>query len=443
MPDMEYKKATVGAIKRQIRVLNWSVVLILYALLLLIVRFLYVVLDYIPTSSMVAILSIVAGLVVVGTYLANSASRNAVKKIDEYSRKLSTLLTTTRDIRAIVYGDVLLDNIVDSLLKITEADAGAILLAEKDGLVFKVVKGNAGRNLSGVSIPKSHGIVGWVVDNSSAVRVDNVKNDSRFDPEVDKITDHEISSLLCVPLKLSSGTIGALTLVNRKNSAFTSEDEDLISYFADQAAISIDRAKFYEDQKIFEIHLTDILIDVLDNIITEKRGHLRRVARYSLLMAHAMNLSDDVKKRLYRASLLHDIGFLKLRPDETLSKEDYKAHSQIAYEMLQPINFYADIAPIILYHHERYDGNGYPSGLKGEAIPLESRIIAIAEAFDAMVSKDSYKCTGKVIDEDVQSAICGFHNALEELKNNAGTQFDAELIEVFVKNIDEDDIDEK
>lgn len=436
-----HKKTALDVIKHQLRIFNWTVPLIVFALLFLVVRSRYLILDYIPFHSVVAITSIVAGLVVIGLYLANNASKNALKKTEEYSDKLNSILTITRDTRDIVYGDVLLDKILDSSLKITGADAGSILLAEGDRLVFKIVRGIEDKKLSGFSISKSHGIAGWVVENSSAIRIDDVKNDSRFYPEIDNITGYKTKSVLCVPLQLSSGVIGALELLNKKNGGFSYEDEELISYFADQAAISLSRAQFYEDQKNYEIHLTDILLDAIESHTPGKRRHSKRVAKYSLLIVDAINMSEDEKKILYRASLFHDIGFIRIKPKDVSSKGEYEKHSRIGYEMLLPITFYADITSIILHHHERYDGNGYPLGLKGEEIPLGSRIIFIAEAFDAMVSKDSYKYSGKMIGEDARPSIYNLNTAIEELKKNAGTQFDPKLVEIFVENIDESSLE--
>lgn len=440
--NLEEKKGAVEDIKRQIKVLNVVVLVIIYTLLFLVIRFLYVILDYIPKQSIVVILSILAGLVVIGLYLANSASKRAIRKIEEYSNKLNMLLTTTRDIREIVYGDILIDNIIDSSLKITGADAGSILLSEGDKIIFKTVKGTENSKLLGSSFPKSHGIVGWVIDNGSAVRIDDVKNDDRFDAEIDNITGHNTLSLLCVPLRLSSGVIGALELVNKKNGVFTNDDEELISYFADQAAISIASTKFYEDKKNYETHLTGILLNTLDNFVHDKHGHSKRVAKYSLLIARALNMTEHEMERLYRASLLHDIGFLRIRMGDISFKEGYMTHSVLGYEMLRQINFYADIAPIILHHHERYDGKGYPAGLKEDATPLESRIIAITEAFDAMITRDSYKTTLKTISENVKPYICGFKESIEDIRKNAGTQFDPKLVEVFINSINESHVEE-
>jgi HD-GYP domain-containing protein (c-di-GMP phosphodiesterase class II) len=139
-------------------------------------------------------------------------------------------------------------------------------------------------------------------------------------------------------------------------------------------------------------------------------------------------MSEEEKKRIYFASLLHDVGFLKISNDDAYKKDEYLKHPLIGYEMIKPINIYADIAPIILHHHERYDGTGYPSGLKDEEIPLGARIIAVAEAFDTMVSKTSYRVP------------VGFDEAREELRRFAGTQFDPKLVEIFLEKIEPEHI---
>ena len=109
-----------------------------------------------------------------------------------------------------------------------------------------------------------------------------------------------------------------------------------------------------------------------------------------------------------------------MRVSDVYSKEEFMRHPVVGYEMIKPINFYADIAPYILHHHERYDGYGYPSQLKGGEIPLVSRIISIAEAFDAMTSDTSYKIP------------ISLEAALEELTKNAGTQFDPATLQRYL-----------
>jgi len=148
---IENKKFVVETVRRQMRILNGIVLLVVYALLFLIVRFLYLFINYITTPSLVAILSIIAGLVVMGMYIANTASKKAIRTIDEYADKLNALLTTTRDIREIMHGDILLENIMQSALKITSADAGSIMLIEskKTGLYLRLQKAAEARILRG------------------------------------------------------------------------------------------------------------------------------------------------------------------------------------------------------------------------------------------------------------------------------------------------------
>lgn len=156
-------------------------------------------------------------------------------------------------------------------------------------------------------------------------------------------------------------------------------------------------------------------------------GHSRKVSDYSVAMAEALDLPQDRIATIRAASLLHDIGKVGI-PDSILSKEGpltdeewepVKIHPKLGVEILRHIIDLVNCLPAILHHHEHYNGRGYPSGLKGDSIPLEGRILAIADAYDAMTSPRPYRKQ-----QPAQSA-------LEELRRCAGKQFDPELVELF------------
>ncbi len=156
-------------------------------------------------------------------------------------------------------------------------------------------------------------------------------------------------------------------------------------------------------------------------------SHSLTVANYAEALAKAAGLPQDRIAILKNAALLHDVGKIGI-PDELLNKEGkitaeewetLKSHSNIGAIIISRISSLAPCLPIVLYHHERYDGKGYPKGIKGKNIPIEARILAIADAFAAMISPRPYR-----------SAL-SYREAIEELKKGAGTQFDPELVELF------------
>jgi energy-coupling factor transport system substrate-specific component len=167
--------------------------------------------------------------------------------------------------------------------------------------------------------------------------------------------------------------------------------------------------------------------------------HSQRVADYSVMIANELGMDKDKCEVLKKTALLHDIGKIGIA-DKVLNKpgrlteEEYeimKSHVTKGAEILKDFTIIDHVWEGALYHHERYDGNGYVSGLKGEEIPLNARIIGIADAFDAMTANRVYR---KKLD---------FNFVLEELKKGRGTQFDPQMVDILLKLIDEGKIDVK
>lgn len=162
-------------------------------------------------------------------------------------------------------------------------------------------------------------------------------------------------------------------------------------------------------------------------------GHSTRVAYFSLAAGKKLNLSEKNLYELELASLFHDIGKIGI-PDQVLNKperlvaeefEVMREHPEKSYQILQQFGDFGEIAIYARHHHERYDGRGYPDQLKGEEIPLFSRIILISDTFDAMTSTRSYR------------KGLSYQVAFEELRQCAGTQFDPQLVEVFIEALTE------
>jgi HD-GYP domain-containing protein (c-di-GMP phosphodiesterase class II)/uncharacterized membrane protein (DUF485 family) len=413
----ENRNAVIQEVRKKVASLNAIVTVIILSLFLVLVRYtmppLIPSVKFIPEVSISIIVGIVFFLAVLGLYLSILLSRKTVRIISDYSKRLERMLNITKDLR-------------EDARDITQSEAGSLLLInDNNELEFKIVRGGKASRLLETTFAMGRGITGCVAQEGKPVRCSNIKEESRFDPEIDAITGVETKSMLCVPLKTKDGVIGVIELMNKTGGfSYRLRDEEILRYLAAQAAISILKTQLAEDQKNYEIHLTDMLLETIDYQQREKRGHARRVARYSNIIAKAIEMTEQEKKQLYMASLLHDVGFLRIDLDEAYNKDVHMQHPVIGYEMIKPITFYAGIAPFILYHHRRFDGYGYPpSELKGEEIPLQARIIAVAEAFDAMTSPLSYKVP------------MSLDAAIEELREKSGTQFDPRLVGAFLSEI--------
>ncbi|WP_234978339.1 HD-GYP domain-containing protein [Bacillus tuaregi] len=192
---------------------------------------------------------------------------------------------------------------------------------------------------------------------------------------------------------------------------------------------SAELMKNVQNVKGESLELTMSLANALDSRDPYTMHHSENVAKYAVAIAKKMKLSEDKCEAIRIGSLLHDIGKIGI-PEHILNKpgrltnvefNEIKLHPNIGYRMVKHVESFKrnGVIEIVLYHHERYDGNGYPEGLKGKDIPLAARIVAIADSFDAMTSKRVYSNQMEI---DI---------ALDEIRKNRGTQFDPDIADVF------------
>ena len=179
-----------------------------------------------------------------------------------------------------------------------------------------------------------------------------------------------------------------------------------------------------------ELELTTVLANALDSRGSYTLNHSENVAKYSVQIAEKLKLSKDCCAIICKGALLHDIGKIEisehiLMKNGKLTKEEYEGimtHPTIGYNMIKHVaDFHKNgILDMVLYHHERYDGKGYPAGLKGNQIPLYARIAAVADTFDAMTTKRVYR-------EELS-----LDYTLNEIQKNKGTQFDPDIVDAFL-----------
>jgi putative nucleotidyltransferase with HDIG domain len=224
------------------------------------------------------------------------------------------------------------------------------------------------------------------------------------------------------PLPGEAAPLGALVVVRSEPAEpFDARELDALATLAGLAAVSLHNAELKDAQRNFFTHVTDILVHALDAHLNYHSGHGERVAQVANRLGRELGLDEHRLQRLHFASLLHDIGMLKLDRNQPMNARTCARHTVLGFRMLDRIRLWKDIAPVVHHHHEWWDGSGYPEGLAGEAIPLEARIVALADAFDSMTSETTYK-TARSVEE-----------AAREIETCAGTQFDPTVASAFAR----------
>ncbi len=233
---------------------------------------------------------------------------------------------------------------------------------------------------------------------------------------------------LCLPLDVNHKIQRALLLGFDKDTTLSEDQLTQARKIANQLAIGLANSLLVEDLASLAKGTIAALARTVDAKSKWTSGHSERVAEWSVKIAEAMRLPQDKIEALGRAGLLHDIGKIGIplaildKPEE-LTDEEYKeikSHPEVGAQILEPIESYRDIIPIVVQHHEKYDGTGYPAGLKGEDIDLRARIMAVADVWDALVSDRPYR-------EGWVST-----RAKDLIMKGKGKHFDPYVVEVFM-----------
>ena len=362
--------------------------------------------------------------------------------------RLTLLYEVGRSLASLVHLDDLLNGIVAAAAEVMQARASSLMLVDPSGeyLTFEVAFGEKGPQLKGLRLPlDGKSVAGKVARTGDPLIVDDVNQIPYFSGDVDRTLEFQTHNILCVPLHGQAGTIGVIEVLNKvTGERFSEDDVALLTALAGSAAVAIENARLYEETAsraaelaamvselqrtyIGTMHALSALLDARD---ASTQGHSQRVVQYTLAIAHALGITNREQLQIiHYGALLHDVGKIGV-PDAILRKPtgltaeewiEMRKHPEIGYQMLKNIDFLQKALPIVRYHHERWDGSGYPHGLSGEAIPLEARIFTIADSFDALRSERPYK------------RGLSHEQAIERLVADRGTHFDPMVIDAFLQ----------
>ena len=365
-----------------------------------------------------------------------SLEQTVMYQLKSGESRLGALIGVGRSINSSLELERVLEEVMDSLIKLMSAERGFLMLREPDGeLKEGIARGIDHSNLNKDEIKVSQTIVKKVVESGEAILTTNAQEDPRFENQA-SVAAYQLRSILCAPLKIKDRLIGVIYVDNRAHAGIFQERElGLITAFSDQAAVALDNAQLFEGLQASNKELQDAYratlegwVHALDMRDKETEGHTQRVTTLTERLARSMGVGEDDLVHIRRGALLHDIGKMAI-PDGILLKpgpltdderELIKKHPVYAYDMLSQIEFLLPAIDIPHYHHEKWDGTGYPEGLSGEDIPFAARIFPVIDVYDALVSNRPYR---KALPSD---------EVRERIRNDAGKHFDPQVVEAFM-----------
>lgn len=354
--------------------------------------------------------------------------------------ELSRILTSNLDLGS------LCPQVIEQVMRAFAADSGSLMLLDEASQRFTIMAQQGLQEVApGTQVGLDETMAGYVVRRGEPLLLLEGLENTPFAGQAQR----PIRSALSVPLRVREKIIGVLN-VNRGlgHANYTAEDTQLLSVYGTQTAIALENARLYEHTKQDADALNSLVVRLeqtydstlvalstaLDARDHSTQGHTQRVTAYTVVLARCIGLDKADLVHIERGALMHDIGkigiadSILLKPGPLSAEEwaEMRKHPELGHQILKAVPFLKETMPLVLCHHEHYDGRGYPQGLAGEAIPLGARLFAVADALDAITSDRPYR------------KARSFREAREELLRNTGTQFDPQAVEVFSSIGDEE-----
>jgi HD-GYP domain-containing protein (c-di-GMP phosphodiesterase class II) len=369
--------------------------------------------------------------------------RKAEKNLQLQLKRLSALqninIAITENFDLQIPLVMLLDQVVNEL----KVDAADVLLYSPENKNLNFIAGRGFRTdaLKYTSLRMGQGMAGMAAQKREPIYVKNLASELTTLKQSPLLEDESFVSYYGFPLIARNQIKGVLEIFHRSVLEPDQQWLDYLNTLISETAIAIDNARMFTDLEKTNMELVSAYEATLEGWARtlemrdrETEGHSQRVLGMTLHLAEKMGVSEDELVHIRRGSLLHDIGKIAI-PDSILQKpgpltdeewETMRRHPSIAYEMLSSIHFLEPALEIPYCHHEKWDGSGYPQGLKGEEIPLSARIFAIVDVWDALSSDRPYRKAWP------QEKVIGY------IKEQSGTHFDPHVVEVFIAMLEEE-----
>ena len=353
---------------------------------------------------------------------------------------LKRLIEVNKAITTSLQLEEVFELLLEGILEISSGARAMILLKEEDGELETVYEKNleqVGSSIADKGISRS--IVERVVQTGEPVLINDVADDPDLRVQA-SIQALDLRSIVAIPLNYSQSylsrgdvadpLVGVIYVDNRSaRRRFTREDLDLLMAFSYQGAICVENARLHRDLQDNYLALVMSLVEAVEIKDRYTRGHSELVSRFSVAIAEEFSLTEREVEEIQRGGVLHDVG--KIGIDEAilnkpgkLTDEEYeiiKMHTTYGARIIEPISYLAKVRNIVLQHHERMDGSGYPQGLEHEEICFGARIVAVCDVFEGVTSKRPYR--GPMKPKQVVAL----------LEEEAGPKLDAECVEAFLK----------